>query len=101
RLEREAAELKARFNDAFWVEGRRTYALALDREKRQVDSLTSNVGHLLWSGIVPEDRVDAVVDALCGRPLWSGWAVRTMSAEDAGFTPLSYHNGTVWPHDNS
>jgi glycogen debranching enzyme len=101
RLEREAAELKDRFNDAFWVEQRQTYALALDREKRQVDSLTSNIGHLLWSGIVPDERVDAVVDALFGRALWSGWGVRTMSADDAGFNPLSYHNGTVWPHDNS
>jgi glycogen debranching enzyme len=101
RLERDAAELKARFNEAFWVEQRGTYALALDREKRQVDSLTSNVGHLLWSGIVPDERVDAVVDALFGRALWSGWGVRTMSADDAGFNPLSYHNGTVWPHDNS
>jgi glycogen debranching enzyme len=101
RLERDAAELKARFNDAFWVEERRTYALALDRDKRQVDSLTSNIGHLLWSGIVVDDRVDAVVDALFGRALWSGWGVRTMSADDAGFNPISYHNGSVWPHDNS
>jgi glycogen debranching enzyme len=101
RLERDAAELKARFNNAFWVEQRRTYALALDRDKRQVDSLTSNIGHLLWSGIVAEDRVDAVVDALFGRALWSGWGVRTMSADDAGFNPISYHNGSVWPHDNS
>jgi glycogen debranching enzyme len=101
RLERDAAELKARFNDAFWVEERCSYALALDRDKRQVDSLTSNIGHLLWSGIVAEDRVDAVVDALFGRALWSGWGVRTMSADDAGFNPISYHNGSVWPHDNS
>jgi len=101
RLEREAAELRSRFNDAFWMDDRRAYALALDRDKKQVDSLTSNIGHLLWSGIVPDDRVDGVVDALFGRSLWSGWGVRTMSAEDAGFNPLSYHNGTVWPHDNS
>jgi glycogen debranching enzyme len=101
RLEREAAELKRHFNDAFWVEQRGTYALALDRDKRQVDSLTSNVGHLLWSGIVSEERVDAVVDALFSRALWSGWGVRTMSADDAGYNPISYHNGSVWPHDNS
>jgi glycogen debranching enzyme len=75
--------------------------LALDGEKRQVDSLCSNVGHLLWSGIVPERRVDAIVDALMGPELWSGWGVRTMSTGDAGYNPLSYHNGTVWPHDNS
>ena len=75
--------------------------LALDGEKRQVDSLCSNIGHLLWSGIVPPERVDAVVDQLMGEELWSGWGVRTMSSGDAGYNPLSYHNGTVWPHDNS
>jgi glycogen debranching enzyme len=102
RLEREAAELAARFDKAFWVEERGGfYALALDGEKRRVDSLASNIGHLLWSGIVPEDRVGAIVDQLLGPALWSGWGVRTMSADDAGFNPLSYHNGTVWPHDNS
>lgn len=102
RLEREAAELKQRFDEAFWIEARGGYyALALDGDKRRVDSLCSNIGHLLWSGIVPAERVDAVVDALMGEALWSGWGVRTMSSEDAGYNPLSYHNGTVWPHDNS
>jgi glycogen debranching enzyme len=75
--------------------------LERDGEKRQVDSLCSNIGHLLWSGIVPRERVDAIVDALMGEELWSGWGVRTMSEGDAGYNPLSYHNGTVWPHDNS
>jgi glycogen debranching enzyme len=75
--------------------------LALDGDKKQVDSLCSNIGHLLWSGIVPPGKVDAVVDRLMGPDLWSGWGVRTMSAADGGFNPLSYHNGTVWPHDNS
>jgi glycogen debranching enzyme len=102
RLEREADELKSAFDRAFWVEERGGYyALALDRDKRPVDSLCSNMGHLLWSGIVPAERVDAVVDGLMGRSLWSGWGVRTMSEDDAGYNPLSYHNGTVWPHDNS
>src|SRR5918911_324258 len=102
RLQREAEELKARFDAAFWVERRGGYyALALDAEKRHVDALCSNIGHLLWSGIVPPERVDAIVDALMGEALWSGWGVRTMSSEDAAFNPLSYHNGTVWPHDNS
>ncbi|HET9438132.1 MAG TPA: glycogen debranching N-terminal domain-containing protein, partial [Gaiellaceae bacterium] len=102
RLEREAAALRDRFDEAFWVEERGGfYALALDGEKRPVDSLASNIGHLLWSGIVPPERVPAVVDQLMGPALWSGWGVRTMSADDAGFNPLSYHNGTVWPHDNS
>jgi glycogen debranching enzyme len=102
RLEREAAELRARFNDAFWTDERGgQYVLALDGEKRQVDSLCSNVGHLLWSGIVPQERVDKVVDALMGDALWSGWGVRTMSTLDRAYNPLAYHNGTVWPHDNS
>jgi glycogen debranching enzyme len=102
RLDREADELRTRFNEAFWSDERGGfYVLALDRDKKQVDSLCSNIGHLLWSGIVPPDRVDAVVDRLMGPDLWSGWGVRTMSAADGGFNPLSYHNGTVWPHDNS
>jgi glycogen debranching enzyme len=102
RLDREADDLRARFDEAFWSDARGGfYVLALDRDKKQVDSLCSNIGHLLWSGIVPPSRVDAVVDRLMGPDLWSGWGVRTMSAADAGFNPLSYHNGTVWPHDNS
>jgi glycogen debranching enzyme len=102
RLVREAEELKARFDDAFWIEARGGYyALALDGKKRQVDALCSNIGHLLWSGIVPAERVDAVVDNLMGPELWSGWGVRTMSAADHAYNPLSYHNGSVWPHDNS
>ena len=70
-------------------------------EKNQVDSLCSNVGHLLWSGIVPNERVDAVVDQMMGDSLWSGWGIRTMSTLDRAYNPLAYHNGTVWPHDNS
>ena len=103
RLEREAAELRRRFDEAFWCErpGGWTYALALDGEKRPVNSLTSNVGHLLWSGIVPEERVDTLVQQLFGPTLWSGWGVRTMASDDAGYNPLAYHDGTVWPHDNS
>jgi glycogen debranching enzyme len=102
RLDREADELRKRFNEVFWVEERNGYyALALDRDGNPVDSLSSNVGHLLWSGIVPADRVEAVVDQLMGDALWSGWGVRTMSTDDRGYNPLAYHNGTVWPHDNS
>jgi len=63
--------------------------------------MCSNIGHLLWSGIVPDERAGAIVDRLMGDDLWSGWGVRTMSAADAAYNPLSYHNGTVWPHDNS
>jgi glycogen debranching enzyme len=102
RLETEAADLQKRFDEAFWCEARGGYyALALDGQKARVDSLTSNIGHLLWSGIVPAGRADAIVDQLMSDELWSGWGVRTMSTGDGAFNPLSYHNGTVWPHDNS
>ena len=101
RLEREAAALQKRFDVAYWVEERGCYALALDRNKRPVDALCSNVGHLLWSGIVPPERVEATADGLMGESLWSGWGIRTMSTGDAAYNPLSYHNGTVWPHDTS
>jgi glycogen debranching enzyme len=101
RLEREAKELKERFNRDFWIEERGFYALALDGQKRRVDSLTSNVGHLLWSGIVPEERAELLAGHLVGDPLFSGWGVRTMAEGEGGYNPIRYHNGTVWPHDNS
>jgi glycogen debranching enzyme len=101
RLEDEAAELKRRFNDEFWVDERQCFALALDGEKRQVDSITSNVGHLLWSGIVADDKAEVVVQHLLGDALFSGWGVRTMAEGEGGYNPIRYHNGTVWPHDNS
>jgi glycogen debranching enzyme len=102
RLDREAEELRRRFNEAFWLSERNGYyALGLDGEHNRIDSLCSNIGHLLWSGIVPSERVDAVVDQLMGDSLWSGWGIRTMSTDDRGYNPLAYHNGTVWPHDNS
>jgi len=102
RLSAEAEALRARFDEAFWIEGRGGfYALALDAEKRQVDSRCSNMGHLLWSGIVLPERVAPVVDQLLSESLWSGWGIRTMGSEEAGYNPISYHNGTVWPHDTS
>ena len=102
RLDRDADELYRKINELFWTERNGGfYVLALDHEKAQVDAACSNMGHLLWSGAVPPERVDAVVDALMGPGLWSGWGVRTMAATEAAYNPLSYHNGTVWPHDNS
>ena len=102
RLTRDADELRDRFDEAFWCDQRGGfYALALDGDKNRVDSICSNMGHLLWSRIVPPHRVDAVVDQLLGEGLWSGWGIRTMSEADAAYSPLAYHNGTVWPHDNS
>jgi glycogen debranching enzyme len=101
RLEEHAAALKRRFNRDFWVRGRRHYALALDGEKNQVDALTSNTGHLLWSGIVADERAGGVVRRLMRDDMFSGWGLRTMSSLDAAYHPLEYHNGTVWPHDTA
>jgi glycogen debranching enzyme len=100
-LEAEAAELKRRFNEDFWIADREFFALALDADKRQVDSLTSNIGHLLWSGIVDDGKADAVARHLMSERLFSGWGVRTMAVGEGGYNPLGYHTGTVWPHDNS
>src|SRR5436190_21522908 len=102
RLDAEADELRERFDHAFWVADRGGfYALGLDSDKRHVDSLCSNIGHLLWSGIVSEERAARIVESLMSDQLRSGWGLRTMSTEDTGYSPLSYHTGTVWPHDNS
>ncbi len=101
RLEQEAADLQERFNRDFWVEELDCFALALDGEKRQMDSISSNIGHLLWSGIVDEDKAQSVVRHLLGPGLYSGWGVRTMSADEVTYNPIGYHLGTVWPHDNS
>ncbi|MFC0098317.1 glycogen debranching N-terminal domain-containing protein [Micromonospora marina] len=101
RLEREAAALKERFNRDFWIPDREYYALALDPRGRQVDALTSNIGHLLWSGIVEESRAPAVAAHLLGPRLFSGWGVRTLADDQGRYNPVGYHVGTVWPFDNS
>jgi glycogen debranching enzyme len=102
RLEAEAALLAAQFDGAFWIEVRDGhYAVALDADKRPVDAVTSNMGLLMWSGIVPERRAQRLADRLMRQDLFSGWGVRTTSTLDRGYSPLAYHNGTVWPHDNS
>jgi len=101
RLEDEAAALRERFNRDFWSEERGTFVLALDREKRQVESMTSNAGHLLWSGIAEERHGRETVARLMAPDMFSGWGIRTMSADDAGYNPIEYHDGTVWPHDTA
>jgi len=101
RLELDAASLKERFDRDFWLEERGHYALALDRDKVRVDALTSNVGHLLWSGIVPTSHAAALRDRLMAADMFSGWGIRTMSSREAGYNPIEYHNGTVWPHDTA
>jgi len=101
RLEREAASLKRRFNRDFWVKDGQYFAVALDNDGRQVDSLTSNNGHLLWSGIVDKSKAGAVAGHLLGRRLFSGWGVRTLAEGEARYNPIGYHAGAVWPFDNS
>jgi glycogen debranching enzyme len=101
RLEREAAALKERFNRDFWVADREYYALALEPDGGQVDALASNIGHLLWSGIVDEEKAPAVVRHLMGPRLFSGWGIRSLSEDEAKYNPIGYHVGTVWPFDNS
>src|SRR5579884_3289357 len=101
RLESQAADLKRRFNRDFWIPERQFFALALDGEKRKVDSLCSNMGHLLWSGIVEDDKVQAVRNHLMSPRMFSGWGIRTMAKGEGGYNPIEYHNGTVWPHDCS
>jgi len=101
QLEQEAADLKRRFNRDFWVEDGEYFALALDPDGRQVDALTSNNGHLLWSGIVDKSKAKAVAGHLLGPRLFSGWGVRTLAEGEGRFNPIGYHVGTVWPFDNS
>jgi glycogen debranching enzyme len=102
RLEREAADLKARFNRDFWIADRQYYALALaGPDGDLVDALSSNIGHLLWSGIADEDKAAAVVEHLMSPNMYSGWGIRTLAKSEARYNPVGYHVGTVWPFDNS
>ena len=101
RLEKEAADLKRRFNRDYWVEDGGYFALALDNEGHQVDALTSNNGHLLWSGIVDKSKARSVARNLLGPRLFSGWGVRTLADGEGRYNPIGYHVGTVWPFDNS
>jgi glycogen debranching enzyme len=100
-LERQAADLKRRFNRDFWVEDGGYFAIALDADGRRVDSLTSNNGHLLWSGIVDKTKAKAVVQQLMSERLFSGWGVRTLAVGEGRYNPIGYHVGTIWPFDNS
>jgi len=100
-LEWRAHELRERFRRDFWMPERGCHALALDGDKRQVDSLTSNIGHLLWSGILDETEAASTAELLLGESIYSGWGIRTLGIDEAGYNPLGYHTGTVWPHENS
>jgi len=101
RLTDEAAQLKKRFNEEFWMPDRGYFAVALDARKRQVDACASNMGQCLWHGIVDEDKVPLVAERLMSPEMFSGWGVRTLASDMGAYNPASYHNGSVWPHDNA
>src|SRR4029079_19199492 len=91
RLEERAGDLKARFNRDFWMPDRQCFALAIDGDGRQVDSITSNIGHLPFSGIVDDDKAPHVVEHLMSDALFSGWGVRTMATGEGAYNPIGYH----------
>ncbi|MCU0272994.1 MAG: hypothetical protein MUE34_07175 [Acidimicrobiales bacterium] len=99
--EAEAEQLRERFDRDYWMPEHGVYAVALDADGRQVDSVASNSGHALWSGIVLPQRSDQVAARMLEPDLWSGWGIRTLSTRNPGFDPLSYHCGSVWPHDTA
>ncbi len=100
-LEHSARSLKLRFNRDYWIEDGQYYALALDADGTPVDALSSNIGHLLWSGIVNHGRARVIAKHLMGPRLFSGWGVRTLAEGEQRYNPIGYHTGTVWPFDNS
>ena len=100
-LRQEAELLKKRFHDAFWCEEISTYAMALDGNKQRCQIRSSNAGHILFSGIVSENHADRIIAELGSENYFSGWGIRTIAAGEARYNPMSYHNGSVWPHDNA
>lgn len=101
RWNRRAEEIRAAFDACFWLDDLGTYAVGLDGDKRPIDSVASNVGHCLWAGIVPGHRAGALAEILTSTAMGSGWGLRTLSADNPAFNPLSYHCGSVWPHDTA
>jgi glycogen debranching enzyme len=97
----QAEELRRRFNAAFWMEDERYFAAALDADKRQIRTVMSNPGHALYCGIVEPEKAALLSKRLLAPDMFSGWGVRTMSKSAAAYNPMSYHNGSVWPHDNA
>ena len=100
-LRDEAAQLFERFNRDFWLPHEGFYALALDGDKRPCEVIAYNAGHCLWTGIVPEARATTVAKRLLADDMFSGWGISTLSARERRYNPMSYHNGSVWPHDNA
>jgi glycogen debranching enzyme len=100
-LRAKAADLFERFNETFWDEELGFYAYALDGDKKKVLTVASNVGHCLWSGIVPAERAKKVVERLVAPDMWTGWGIRTLSTKNPAYNPYNYQTGSVWPHDNA
>ncbi len=100
-LENQAKSLKKRFNEAFWMPEEGYYAMALDRDKNQVRTITSNPAHGLWARIINDSKAGQVAERLLMPDMFSGWGIRTMSKSSLNYNPMSYHNGSVWPHDNA
>ncbi|MFC0187087.1 glycogen debranching N-terminal domain-containing protein [Fictibacillus aquaticus] len=100
-LRAQASRLKEKFDEAFWMEDVQFYAIALDKEKKQVGTITSNPGHVLLSGMLDSDKAEAVTEKLLSPEMFSGYGIRTMAEGEAGYNPMSYHDGSIWPHDNS
>ncbi|HEX2499631.1 MAG TPA: glycogen debranching N-terminal domain-containing protein [Actinomycetes bacterium] len=96
-----AAALKQAFNETFWLPDRGYFAVGLDRDKRPIDALASNMGHCLWTGIVDVEKAGPVARRLMSDEMYSGWGVRTLATTMGAYNPMSYHNGSVWPHDNA
>jgi glycogen debranching enzyme len=101
QLRREAAELQKQFDEKFWDEKIGTYVLALDGKKEKCAVRASNAGHCLFSGIAMPSRAGRVADSLLDENLFSGWGIRTLDAREVRYNPMSYHNGSIWPHDNA
>ena len=100
-LKEQARQLKRKFNDLFWSESKQTYVLALDGRKKPCNVLSSNAGHCLFSGIATRDRAKLVAEKLMQENMFTGWGIRTIASDEARYNPMSYHNGSVWPHDNA
>jgi glycogen debranching enzyme len=96
-----AQRLKVRFNDDFWVDDGEYFAMGLDRDRQQIDAIASNMGHCLWTGIVDEDKAPSIAKHLLADTMFCGWGIRTLAEDMQGYNPISYHNGSVWPHDNA
>jgi glycogen debranching enzyme len=100
-LRSQAATLKHRFNQAYWMEDQGTYAFGLDPDKQQIATVASNAGHCLWTGIADDDKAGRVVERLLADDMWTGWGIRTLSSDNPAYDPFSYQRGSVWPHDNA